>query len=76
MKVIKIEFEQMDNAGCNNGNYPEYTVSFDDGTGYTGITCRCGRGCHGLDRIPEINQVFMNISDFWDFASPDEEEEW
>ena len=61
MKVIHIEIEDLPNAGCNNGNYPEYTIVFDTGLRVQGITCRCGNGCSGTDRIPDLGQFFASI---------------
>lgn len=54
MKRIKLhnfELEAMENMGCNNGNYPSWTGEDEQGNKMAGITCRCGCGCSGLDRI-------------------------
>ena len=70
MLVIKsIEIEEIENAGCNNGNYPEYTVYFSNGEKYTSITCRCLKGCSGTDRIIGLKpgMCFASIEDFEDF---------
>lgn len=69
MKIIKIKVEEMNNAGCTNGNYPEYTVCFDNGEKYTGVTCRCGSGCSGTDCIRNIKvgMEFDFIGDYEKF---------
>ena len=69
LKIIRIEVEEIENAGCNNGNYPGYTVYFDNGEKYTGVTCRCGAGCNGTDSICdlEIGMEFDSIEDFEEF---------
>jgi hypothetical protein len=62
MKVIKVEYNitdmDKDAIGCNNGNYPWYAVTLENGTVIEGLTCRCGNGCSGTDRLP-------NIGDEW-----------
>lgn len=63
LKITKIEVETLENAGCNNGNYPEYTLYFENGKTYTGITCRCHAGCSGTDNIRNI-KVGMEFADF------------
>lgn len=69
MKIANIVFEELENAGCNNGNYPEYTVTFDNGMEYTGLTCRCGCGCSGTNRTRglKIGMDFDSLEDFEDF---------
>lgn len=68
--VKKVEFVCVPNAGCNNGVPQPYRLTLDvDGRTETcsGETCRCGSGCHGLDRLPEVGTVFDSISEFLDF---------
>lgn len=69
LKIIKIEIEEIENPGCNNGNYPEYTIYFDNGEKYSGVTCRCGAGCSGTDCIRdlEVGMEFDSIEDFEEF---------
>ena len=44
--------EDMENAGCTNGNYPAYQIRTNSGeVVYAGQTCRCGRGCSNTDCI-------------------------
>lgn len=33
IKIKEIEIQALENAGCNNGNYPEVRVTFDNATG-------------------------------------------
>lgn len=70
IKIRRIEVEDLENAGCNNGNYPEYTVYFDNGEKYNGVTCRCGAGCSGMDRICKLRNGmdFESMDDFVDFV--------
>ena len=54
MSRIKIENyheEAIENAGCNNGNYPSWTGQDTLGKAMAGMTCRCQKGCNGTDRI-------------------------
>ena len=70
MLVIKsIEIMELENAGCNNGNYPEYTVYFTNGENYTGLTCRCLSGCSRTECILDLEtgMVFDTIEDFENF---------
>lgn len=64
MKVKNIYIEDLQDAGCNNGNYPRYIVEFDNGHTHAGITCRCGSGCSNTNRLPEDGQEFDSINDF------------
>lgn len=66
IKVVEVEVEELENPGCNNGNYPRYMVTFDDGTAYSGITCRCGKGCAGTERLPKIGEEFADLDEFFD----------
>ena len=68
MRVINITVEELENPGCNNGNYPEYTVTFDTGENLSGITCRCGNGCSGTDRLPKVGQEFTSWNDFQEYT--------
>lgn len=51
LEVKTLEIENLENAGCNNGNYPHYTSCTLGGHIISGITCNCGRGCHGMDQV-------------------------
>lgn len=68
MKITNIEYQETSNAGCNNGNYIPYTVTFDNGEVYESETCRCGNGCSGTDRTNhlEIGMEFANWDEFVD----------
>lgn len=69
MKLVKIEIEQMGSAGCNNGNYPNYKATFDNGETYEGAACACQSGCSGTDRLPSIGSEFESIKQFSEYAS-------
>ena len=60
VRVKRFEVEDIPNAGCDNGNYPSYTITLYDGRKLTGRTCRCRNGCSGTDRTADIkeNRVF------------------
>lgn len=68
MKIINIERLELENGepGCNNGNYPEYVITFDDGTTCEGTTCACGMGCSGTDCIGHlrIGYTFEDMDEF------------
>ena len=45
----------IDNPGCNNGNYPAWKLTDPDGnTVLGGHTCACGRGCANTDCIYDV----------------------
>lgn len=67
MTIIKINYEQMKNVGCNNGNYPETEIIMNNGKKYIGQTCRCGNGCSGTWRDPMVGQYFKNEEDLFKF---------
>ena len=60
MKVTNVFVEELENAGCNNGNYPEFTATLEDGTVVTGVTCRCGNGCSGTERLPKVGEEWVD----------------
>ena len=63
---MKVEIMKIDNPGCNNGNYPEYRVVGKDGMILSsGITCRCGAGCSGTDRLGGADTISISQED-WD----------
>lgn len=67
--VRGIIMEYPSNCGCNNGINANYTLLYDTDESNSllscmilkGTTCRCGNGCHGLDRVPEKNMTFKSI---------------
>ena len=67
--VKSVEVENLENAGCNNGNYPKMIVYFYSGSKYIGQTCNCGKGCNGNDRCPSINMRFNNMEDFINYIA-------
>lgn len=75
LKIMDIEMLELENGepGCNNGNYPEYVVTFDNGETYEGITCACGRGCAGTDCIAHlrIGSTFEDMDEFRESISQD-----
>jgi hypothetical protein len=50
-KKFEVIVEALEDAGCNNGRYPEYRVMVDGKVVAAGVTCRCGRGCSGTDDL-------------------------
>lgn len=63
LKVKSIEVLNMNNAGCNNGNYPGYIIIFTNGNQVTGITCACNNGCSNTDRLPSEGAIFKSEQD-------------
>ena len=69
VKIEKVIVESLENAGCNNGNYPNYTVLFiNEDTKrvekFEGMTCRCGNGCSETDRLPREGMEFYNMKEY------------
>jgi hypothetical protein len=63
IKVLSIDIEDMDNAGCNNGNYPEFLMKYSDNgkiSSFEGLTCACRKGCSGTMRVPEVGDTFKD----------------
>lgn len=72
MIIVKsVEWEGKPGVGCNNGVTDNVTVTFNNGESVYLTTCRCGRGCHGLDCVPSVGDSFKDMDDFWDFSNPD-----
>lgn len=72
MKIKNVFIHSDRESGCNNGNYPECEIVTDDGRIYKGITCACGRGCSGTDRVPEIGDEFGSEQDLFLFMRKEE----
>lgn len=70
MEIKKIIIEELENEGCNNDNYPRYTVVFDNGEEAHGRTCRCRRGCSGTDCLDglEVGNTFASVEDFNEYV--------
>ena len=77
LKVKDIIIERVDNAGCNNGNYPKVSIVLGSGETLTGRTCNCNRGCSGTWCLPRIGCVFADMDDLHEYldTSDDEEDE-
>lgn len=57
VKILNVEVENLKNAGCNNGNYPHYKITYSNSgktKTITGITFGCLRGCANTDWIEGI----------------------
>ena len=63
LKVKSIRVEELYNGGCNNGNYPRYTIILDNDLQVMGMTCNCSRGCSNTDRLPSEGAVFKSEQD-------------
>ncbi len=63
-----------ENIGCNNGNLQNYTLYFEEGGTFSGTTCRCGNGCHGADRVPEMGMKFQTMEDLKNYIWGEDEE--
>jgi hypothetical protein len=46
--VYDLEVENLQNAGCTNGQYPRWWGRI-DGHDVSGVTCNCRRGCSNTD---------------------------
>lgn len=53
MKMIlkSLKIEEMENKGCDNGNYPSFTTMGVNGKMYSGKVCRCQNGCSNTTKI-------------------------
>ena len=65
--IIDVDVEELDNAGCNNGNYPDVAITLSDGSVLHGKTCNCGRGCSNTWRIPDVGMKFVNKEGLLDY---------
>ena len=74
IKILNVEVEDLENAGCNNGNYPRYVITYDN-NGKTetieGITCRCRKGCSNTDCIEgiEVGNTYENEEEIFDLIN-------
>lgn len=55
LRINNFKIETLDNPGCNNGNYPIWEGVTEAGEAIGGQTCRCWKGCHGLDQLVETD---------------------
>lgn len=60
IKVTDIQVEDLENAGCNNGNYPRVTITLDTGEVLEGHTCGCTRGCSRTWCLPKAGNWFKS----------------
>lgn len=67
IKINYVEIEQIENAGCNNGNYPMVNIYLDNGDIIKGQTCRCMAGCANTFRLPTKGSEFVNEEELWNF---------
>ena len=78
LRIADIEMLELENGepGCNNGNYPEYIVTFDSGETYEGTTCACGMGCSETDCIAHL-RIGSTVEDMDEFIESirDEDED-
>lgn len=67
IEILNYQEESPDNenAGCNNGNYPLWSgIDAETGNPLNGLTCRCGNGCSGTDRIvSDGTRVWLVLQD-------------
>lgn len=73
IRILEINVEDMDNAGCNNGNYPSVTIKTNHGD-WHGDTCNCERGCSGTWNISnlEVGMEFANDDELLYELEPDQ----
>lgn len=70
IKVKEIILDEIENEGCNNGNYPHFEMLLDvDGRTmyYESNTCRCRKGCSNTSRLPEVGQTFRDAEEMYQF---------
>lgn len=62
VELHDVEIEDMQNTGCNNGQYPAFTARLADGTKISGTVCGCRRGCSNTDRLEYIDgKVYVDL---------------
>lgn len=57
MKITNLEINFQDNSGCNNGNYPVWTGTIENGKNVKGVTCNCLNGCSNTDRLENYDPI-------------------
>ena len=64
-KITIIDIEENEDLS-RDVEHPGYTITFDDGSTYSGVTCACGEGCDGTDDISyfKIGDEFNSFEDF------------
>lgn len=67
VKVISIIVDDIENRGCNNGNYPGCTIYTNVGK-FHGKTCACQRGCSNTWCLPAKGEEFESEDVFWDYV--------
>ena len=72
IEVKELRFEEVMDPGCNNGNWqPATVITFDSDEKVVRehqiITCRCGKGCSGTDRCPDVGMTFKNLGSLLDW---------
>ena len=56
MKIKNVYIEDLENPGCNNGNYPRFTaINAATGEKVVGQTCNCLAGCSSMDRLEDYD---------------------
>lgn len=73
IKIKNIFVEDLDNAGCNNGNYPDVAIELDNGEKLEAVTCRCGNGCSNTANINavEIGDCFDSVDELLSIIYPE-----
>ena len=58
-KVVAVEWNSngVENPTCTGGDYPQYEATLENGVVVHGVTCRCGAGCSGTERLPQVGEV-------------------
>lgn len=55
--------EDIENPGCNNGNYPMFVATALNGAKVSGIVCRCRGGCSNTDTLAQITGRWYIVPD-------------
>ena len=70
--VFEMTIEALENAGCNNGNYPRVELKLSNGKVLHGNTCKCQSGCSNTWRLQKgsthiFDLLFENESELYSF---------
>ena len=69
LTVINIQFKYPDNAGCNNGNYGDFTLMLDNNMIIKGDCCACLNGCSNTERPPSVGMTFKDEKDLFNYMN-------
>ena len=71
VRVTRLEIEEIDDPGCNNGHYPAYKLTYvykGNEHEISGSTCRCRKGCSNTDCVADLEgRTFPSVKALYDY---------